>query len=68
MKQLSLLEQAGITDEVTVDEVQKIVSTRAAIMALRDRSNAIKEQVDAIYSAWEQGQSVVVPTFEDLVG
>ncbi len=68
VRQVSRLEQAGITSDVTVEQIERIITTRAAIMALRDRVNTLQASVDELDSAWASGEEIDVPTFEDLVG
>lgn len=67
VRYVSLLDQAGIA-EPSVDDIARVVSDRATIMALRDKSNAISERIDAVYAAWESGQTQVIPQWSEVVG
>lgn len=65
---ISLLEQAGLGNDVTAEQIEKIVATRSQIAALRDKVNAIVGRVDQVQQAWEAGEDVAVPTFEEVTG
>lgn len=67
VRHISLLEQAGSTNDVTVDQIEKIVTVRAAIMALRDQVNTLVGAVDNLESRWQAGEDFVVPAFGELV-
>lgn len=68
LRRISKLEQAGLANDVTVEQIEQIVSIRAEVMALRDRVNTLVRKMDEVESRWEAGEEFTVPTFEELVG